>query len=206
MRKGSAERHEHDLVVRAQSGDAKAADAFLRLHYDTVRAVCHRIVINPADADDATQQALISIIRALPQFDGRSKVTTWMYRIATNAAIDEVRRIRRRDVPTADETFRDVGVSGGESGIDAQIDVRRALESVPEDFRTTLVLRHVADLEYDDIAEILGVPVGTVKSRLTRGRAQLADILGSSTQRTIVGNPDHGSARQTPTPEVGNHD
>lgn len=69
------------------------------MHYDSVRTVCHRIVVNKADAEDATQHALISIVRALPGFDGRSKFSTWVYRIATNAALDEVRRIRRRPTP-----------------------------------------------------------------------------------------------------------
>jgi RNA polymerase sigma-70 factor (ECF subfamily) len=201
MRKGSAETHEHDLIVRAQRGDAKAADAFLRLHYDNVRAVCHRIVINPADADDATQHALMSIVRALPNFDGRSKVSTWMYRIATNAAIDEVRRIRRRDVPTSHESMNDLEVGGGQSAVDAQIDVRRALETVPEEFRVAVVLRHVADLEYDDIAQVLGVPVGTVKSRITRGRAQLATALKDSSDGNLNAPPDrHTSTREMGTP------
>lgn len=144
-----------------------------------IRAVCHRIVINSADADDATQMALISIVRALPAFDRRSKFSTWAYRIATNAALDEIRRTKRRAVPTENEAMYDSAVTDITAAVDAQLDVSGALAQLPEDYRTVIVLRHVADMEYDDIAVSLDIPVGTVRSRLARGRAQLADILGN---------------------------
>lgn len=169
------------LVKRAQRGDRKAVDALLRENYDVVRAVCHRIIINNSDAEDATQIALMSIVRALPTFDGRSKFSTWVYRIATNAALDELRRIRRRDVPNDDATFENVSVSDGTSSVDAQLDISAALAEIPEEFRVPLVLRHIADLEYEEIATILNIPVGTVRSRLSRGRAQLASLLGNQT-------------------------
>jgi len=167
------------LVRRARRGDRAAVDELLRVHYDTVRAVCHRIVIDRHDADDAVQNALIAIVRALPSFDGRSKFSTWVYRIATNAALDEVRRIRRRPLPVDDEILAPPPVADGSAAVDAQIAVRGALEKMPEEFRVAMVLRHVADLDYAEIAEILGVPVGTVRSRLSRGREQLAELLGN---------------------------
>jgi RNA polymerase sigma-70 factor (ECF subfamily) len=178
------------LIQRAKRGDSVATDALLRLHYDSVRAVCHRIVVNKADAEDATQHALISIVRALPGFDGRAKFSTWVYRIATNAALDEVRRIRRRPTPTdIDATFV-LPVADGTGAVEAQLDVAQALALLPEEYRTTLVLRHVADLDYEEIAEIQGVPVGTVRSRLARGRTQLANILGNQDTSTGRHNPD----------------
>ena len=178
------------LIQRAKRGDSVATDALLRLHYDSVRAVCHRIVVNKADAEDATQHALISIVRALPGFDGRAKFSTWVYRIATNAALDEVRRIRRRPTPTdIDATFV-LPVADATGAVDAQMDVAQALALLPEEYRTTLVLRHVADLNYEEIAEIQGVPVGTVRSRLARGRTQLANILGNQDTSTGRHNPD----------------
>ena len=76
------------LLKRAQRGDRNAVDALLRENYDIVRAVCHRIIINTSDAEDATQIALMAVVRALPTFDGRAKFSTWVYRIATNAALD----------------------------------------------------------------------------------------------------------------------
>lgn len=155
-----------------------------------MRAVCHRIVINKSDAEDATQMALISIVRALPSFDGRSKFSTWIYRIATNAALDEVRRIKRRPLPTDKESVYDSPTIDRTSAVDAQMDVSSALSQLPEEYRTAIILRHVADLDYEEIAAIQGVPVGTVRSRLARGRAQLAEILG---------NQNASSDRQTKT-------
>jgi RNA polymerase sigma-70 factor (ECF subfamily) len=178
------------LIQRAKRGDSVATDTLLRMHYDSVRAVCHRIVVNKADAEDATQHALISIVRALPGFDGRAKFSTWVYRIATNAALDEVRRIRRRPTPTdIDATFV-LPVADGTGAVEAQMDVAQALALLPEEYRTTMVLRHVADLDYEEIAEIQGVPVGTVRSRLARGRTQLANILGNQDTSTGRHNPD----------------
>ena len=178
------------LIQRAKRGDSVATDTLLRMHYDSVRAVCHRIVVNKADAEDATQHALISIVRALPGFDGRAKFSTWVYRIATNAALDEVRRIRRRPTPTdIDATFV-LPVADGTGAVEAQMDVAQALALLPEEYRTTLVLRHVADLDYEEIAEIQGVPVGTVRSRLARGRTQLVNILGNQDTSTGRHNPD----------------
>jgi len=146
-----------------------------------VRAVCHRIVLNSADADDATQQALIAIARSIRDFNEQSKVSTWIYRIAVNAALDEIRRTRRRAVPVNDETFAEM--SSTVNTLDAaetRIDIQRALTHVSEEFRVALVLRHIADMEYDDIALILDVPVGTVRSRLSRGREQLAVAMGGA--------------------------
>jgi RNA polymerase sigma-70 factor (ECF subfamily) len=164
-----------------------------------VRAVCHRIVINKSDAEDATQIALMSIVRALPSFDGRSKFSTWVYRIATNAALDEVRRIKRRPLPTDKESVYDTPSSDRTSAVDAQMDISAALAQLPEEYRTAIVLRHVADLDYEEIAAIQGVPVGTVRSRLARGRAQLAEILGnqnasSDRQTETTTAPPEGSA------------
>ena len=154
-------------------------DTLLRRHYDTIRSVCHRIVLNDADADDAAQQALIAVARSIRDFNEQSKVSTWIYRIAVNAALDEIRRTRRRAIPMGDDTFSEI--SSTVNGLDAaetRIDIQRALAHVPEEFRVALVLRHIADMEYDDIAVVLDIPIGTVRSRLSRGREQLALAMG----------------------------
>jgi RNA polymerase sigma-70 factor (ECF subfamily) len=177
---------------------------------------------NDSDALDATQDTLVAAIRALGRFDGRSSFGTWIYRIATNTCIDEMRRRRRRPVTglvsdvaqTADEISfgapglfvvpsphdadrsDDIGESrdggarstgglgtggfstgGGRDPADiaaARVDVDAALSSLPLEFRTAVVLRDVCDLPYDEIAEILGVPVGTIRSRIARARSALA--------------------------------
>lgn len=175
-----------------------------------MRAVCHRIVSNRADAEDATQLALIAIVRALPSFDGRSKFSTWAYRVATNAALDEVRRIRRRPLPTEDplataSTGRRAApvTRDGAESVESRIVVQEALALLPEEYRTALVLRHIADLEYEEIAEILEVPVGTVRSRLSRGRMQLAEIVGNRSDvpdRQTHAEETHSPTRPTPGP------
>lgn len=175
-------------LARAKRGDRAAMETLLRRHYDTVRAVCHRIIINGADADDAVQMAMIQIVRALPSFDGRSSLSTWIYRIATNAALDELRRMRRRPIPHADD-LPEPTVDDATSAVDDQMAVVAALARVPVEFRVVLVLRHVADLDYEDIARVLDVPVGTVRSRLSRARAHLASALG---------NHPHPGRRHTP--------
>lgn len=151
-----------------------------------VRAVCHRIVSNRADAEDATQIALVAIVKALPRFDGRSKFSTWAYRVATNAALDEVRRIRRRPLPSEDPLAAASSVRrpapvtrDGADSVESRMVIQEALALLPEEYRTAIVLRHIADLDYEEIAEILEVPVGTVRSRLSRGRMQLTEILGN---------------------------
>ena len=96
---------DHELVTAAQGGDRGALDQLLRRHYDRVHAVCRRITGHEADAADAAQGAMIAIVRNLDRFDGRSSFGTWVYRIATNASLDELRRRKRRPVPTSDETM-----------------------------------------------------------------------------------------------------
>lgn len=168
-----------DLVLtRAQKGDTAALDAVLRHHYDAIRSICHRIVINSADAEDATQMALISVARALPSFDRRASLSTWIYRIATNAALDELRRISRRPVPTQDSAI-DRAQPDTTGDVDTQMLIADALGGVAPEYRVVLVLRHVADLDYEEIATILDIPIGTVRSRLARGRIQLTEIVGN---------------------------
>ena len=176
---------DRQLVAAAQAGDRQALEALLGRHYDRVHAVCRRIAGSSRDADDAAQEAMISIVRGLPRFDGRAQFSTWVYRIATNAALDELRRRRRRPVVAAvDDEGRasDVEDPLAERTVEASVDrlsIDAALADLPDDFRIAVVLRDVGDLDYAEIAETLGVPVGTVKSRIARGRSQLAAALGN---------------------------
>jgi RNA polymerase sigma-70 factor (ECF subfamily) len=179
------EPEDRELVTAAQDGDRDALDTLLRRHYDLVHAVCRRIAGGTRDADDAAQEAMIGIVRGLPRFDGRSSVSTWMYRIATNAALDELRRRRRRPalhVADDDGPVREDVDPVAHRRVDAVVDrlaLDDALRRLPDEFRAAVVLRDVADLDYAEIADVLDVPVGTVKSRIARGRAQLVTMLGN---------------------------
>jgi len=175
------ERTDSELVESAMAGDSRAIEEILRRHQPRLRAVCRRILNNDADADDATQNALIAIVRSLSSFDGRSAFSTWAYRIATNAALDEARRRQRRPGIGREEldTTRIVDLSSDRvfAALDERDALEKALSTVPEDFRVAVVLRDVADLDYEQIAQVLGIPIGTVRSRIARGRAHLADVL-----------------------------
>lgn len=188
------------LVVAAAAGDRRALDDLLRAHYDRIYAVCRRITGSDADAADAAQEALIKIVRSLPTFDGRAAFSTWAYRIATNASLDELRRRRRRPAlerhdPGDDHHTEQVDPDAGPrvEAIADRLAIDAALTQVPETFRVPLVLRDVGDLDYAEIATVLDVPVGTVKSRIARGRAVLVEILQA-------GNRDHADERPTPAP------
>jgi RNA polymerase sigma-70 factor (ECF subfamily) len=170
------------LVDRARGGDRSALEELLRLLAPRVHVICRRICIDAHDAEDAAQEALVAVVRGLPRFDGRSSITTWVHRVTTNACLDEVRRIRRRPVPAEAVSDSEVadGAIGPEDralGTSSRQDLAAALGALPEEFRVAVVLRDVADLDYAEIAEVLSVPVGTVRSRIARGRARLADLL-----------------------------
>jgi RNA polymerase sigma-70 factor, ECF subfamily len=190
---------DRSLVAAAQAGDRSALDRLLRRHYDHVHAVCRRIAGSSRDADDAAQEAMIGIVRGLPRFDGRAQFSTWVYRIATNAALDELRRRKRRpslalvdDDRPAEEASDPLAQRRVEAVAD-HLAIDAALDELPEEFRVAVVLRDVADLDYAEIAAALGIPVGTVKSRIARGRSQLASRLGNQ-------GGDHGRPTGAPPP------
>ncbi|MGI8756821.1 MAG: RNA polymerase sigma factor [Acidimicrobiales bacterium] len=176
---------ERALVADAQAGDRAALDRLLREHQPRIHAVCRRITGNEVDALDATQEALIAVVRGLPRFDGKSRLSTWTYRIATNACLDELRRRRRRPVVGLgehDDAAVDPADDRGPS-IDDEVAERfrvdAALAELGPDFRAAVVLRDLCQLEYAEIAEVLEIPPGTVRSRIARARGQLADLLGN---------------------------
>lgn len=191
----------------AQDGDRAALDALLRRHHDRIHAVCRRLAGNEADALDATQEALIAIARGIRRFDGRAAFSTWAYRVATNASLDELRRRRRR--PVLAEDLDDPAMGAGEAGhvrsagIDGLPDrlaIDAALAQLPLEFRAPVVLRDLCDLDYAEIAEVLDIPPGTVRSRIARGRAQLAGLLGPRNQTDP---PDRPSPRANVAPPTG---
>ena len=185
------------LVARATHGDQRALELLLDRHADRIHAVCRRIVAHPEDALDATQEAMIAIARGISRFDGRAAFSTWCYRIATNAAIDELRRARRRPLPARPDAPEPVAeASGPDDVVVARLDVDAALREVPEEFRVAVVLRDLCDLDYAEIGQVLDVPPGTVRSRISRGRAMLVELLGPSAGPAFSGNSVPASERQ----------
>ncbi len=174
------------LVAASQRGDTDALDALLRRHHDRIFSVSRRVTGNAADAADATQEALMAIARGIGRFDGTSAFTTWAYRVATNAALDELRRRGRRPLPTDDDDLAHAIATGPRHGssatvsasdVEARVDIDRALAGLPPDWRAALVLRDLCGLDYAEIADVLAIPGGTVRSRIARARAALAPVL-----------------------------
>jgi RNA polymerase sigma-70 factor (ECF subfamily) len=185
------------LAARAARGDRRALETLLDRHANRIHAVCRRIVAQPQDALDATQEAMIAIARGITRFDGRAAFTTWSYRVATNAALDELRRQRRRPTPVdPTDPIRPTPASREPSMAElvaTRLDVDMALATLPDEFRIAVVLRDLCDLDYSEIAEVLDVPPGTVRSRISRGRALLVEQL----QRGEAGNREPIPRRQS---------
>mgnify|MGYP003402759205 FL=1 len=199
---------EQALVEAARGGDRAALDRLLRDHQGRIHAICRRITGNDADALDATQDALIAIVRGLPAFDGRARFSTWAYRVATNVCLDELRRRKRRPVPV-DTELHPTGTDDGAAlrtgtttadlvadGVADRLLVDDALARLAPEFRAAVVLRDLCQLDYAEIAEVLDVPIGTVRSRIARGRGQLADAIG----HTEGGNSTRSTDRPSTEP------
>jgi RNA polymerase sigma-70 factor, ECF subfamily len=194
-------------VTAAQGGDRGALDQLLRRHYDRVHAVCRRITGHDADAADAAQDAMIAIVRNLDRFDGRSSFGTWAYRIATNASLDELRRRKRRPVPTSSDDdehlYREPADPDSGERVEAigdHLALDAALRTLSDEFRLPVVLRDVVDLDYAEIAEVLDIPAGTVKSRIARGRAALAKALSPQAGPADDGNQPTDPERPSRAP------
>ena len=169
-----------ELVRRFLAGDAGAATELITRHERRVYAVCLRVLGNPDDAADAAQDAFLAMIRKLDGFRGEAAFTTWLYRVAMNVCYDHLRRAKRRPVLRRDDDAPapEPALDDHADAVAGAHDVAAALEQVPEDFRVAIVLADVHDLPYDEIAKVLDLPVGTVKSRVHRGRIALAKALG----------------------------
>jgi RNA polymerase sigma-70 factor (ECF subfamily) len=183
-----------DLLPAARAGDRDALDALLRRHEAHLHAVCRRLTGDPTDALDALQDAMIAIVRGLPRFDGRSKVGTWMHRVATNACLDELRRRRRRptDPLPEHETDPHDGAPTVADTVTDRTSIDAALALLAPEYRAPLVLRDLMGHDYATIAELLDIPPGTVRSRIARGRAALS--------RHLTGNQGDAPDRPTLTP------
>jgi RNA polymerase sigma-70 factor (ECF subfamily) len=175
--------NEAELLARVVTGDRQAFDLVMRNHEDRVFSVCLRILGDREKALDATQETFLTVFRKARQFEGRSAVGTWIYRIAVNACYDQLRKTQRRPTERLPEHI-DPADPGAEEAIDSAAlrpEIERALGELSPDFRNAVILADLEGLPLPEVAEVLGVPVGTVKSRLFRGRRLLAQRLGNQT-------------------------
>ena len=178
-----------ELADAARRGDRRALDSLLERHAEQIHRICRRVLVDPEDARDATQEALVAVARGIGRYDGRGQFTTWMYRVATNAALDEARRRRRRPEPVDVVPERAVASDDVAKTVTDRMVVDAALGALAPDYRVTIALREITGLEYAEIARVLDIPIGTVRSRIARARAMLADSLVDSHVDTLGNNP-----------------
>lgn len=184
---------EGTLLAASRRGDLTAYDQLVGAYQDRIYQLAYRVTGNPEDAWDAAQDAFVKAFRSLTAFRGDAAFSTWLHRIAVNAALDIVRRR-----PPAPDPL-DVAAAVATESVDRVVEQREvqrrvhgAIAGLPPDQRLAVVLRDVQGLSYGEIAAVLQVPVGTVRSRLSRAREALRHTLA-----------DLSPARARPEPERG---
>ncbi len=184
-----------ELIRQAQQGDAEALTQLVQSQQHYVYSIAMSVLKNPEDAADLTQEAFIRLFRSLPQYHGDSRFTTWLYRLVVNMGRDELRRRGRQVpvlVPDDDQELDPLSTvsdsdrwSDPQQALDTQEmrgQVRQALEQLEEHYRLVLTLYYFEDMKYTDIAEVLDIPLNTVKSYIRRGKERLATLLTSQEQ------------------------
>jgi len=174
-----------ETIRRAQAGDRQAIADLVVSQQRYVYSIAMTIVRDPTDAADLTQDAFIRLLRALGSYRGETKFTTWLYRLVVNLGIDRLRRrgappIRLDEDPSLDVASNDPSDDAPlvvERGEEGRL-IRDALGRLPDAQRLALTLHYFEDMRYEDIAEVMGVPLNTVKSHIRRGKARLAELLG----------------------------
>ena len=173
------------LIRRAAQKDEQAFEQLMLLHQKAVYNICYRMAGNAEDALDLSQEVFLKLWRTLEQYQFDAAFSTWLYRMTQNACIDFLRRQKRQQ--HASLTVSDDEAAGKELSVpdpaplpedrvifnEKPEAIRTAMHALPPDFREILELRVVRNLPYEQIAQIMGLPVGTVKSRLARARLQL---------------------------------
>jgi len=190
-----ARAQEAAIVAELKAGSEEAYAWLIGEFHQPIYGLVYRIVTDPADAADTTQEVFLKVFRGMKHFHGQSSLKTWIYRIAVHEASNRRRWwFRHKAQETSLEPLdpqrnglaaRETLVDGGESPFDSaaheevRARVEQELRKIPEPYRTTLILRDLEEMSYEEIAEVMEVSLGTVKSRLTRGRDALKKRLAS---------------------------
>ena len=177
-------RSDHELLAAHVDGDGEAFGVLVQRHRSRLWAVAVRTMRDPEDAADALQDAMVSAYRGAASFRGDSAVTTWLHRVVVNACLDRMRREKVRPTVPLPEHHDPASPRDEHAGTDARLDVMAALARLPEGHRTAIVLVDLQELSVAEAAEVLGVAEGTVKSRCSRGRAMLAELLRPAADRS----------------------
>ncbi len=175
---------ENELIERSKRGDLDCFNQLVERYQRQVYNLCLRMLGNTHDAEDVTQGAFISAFKGIGRFKG-GNFRAWLFRIAANACRDQLRLLRRRPASSLDALTRDLeledrrALSPEEYAINQELGehIRRALTGLPADQRLAVILRDIMELDYEEIAQATASSLGTVKSRISRGRARLRDHL-----------------------------
>ena len=181
---------DRQLVERAQRGDKRAFELLVEKYQRKLARLLSRFIRDPAEVEDVTQEAFIKAYRALPAFRGDSAFYTWLYRIGINTAKNYLMAMGRR-APTSTEVEADEaeGFEEGEQLRDINTPesvllsneiaetVNSTIEALPEELRTAIQLREIEGMSYEDIAQVMNCPIGTVRSRIFRAREAIAEQL-----------------------------
>jgi RNA polymerase sigma-70 factor (ECF subfamily) len=213
----SGEPSDAELLARHGAGDPDAFGILVHRHRDRLWAVALRTLGDREEAADALQDALVSAFRAAHTFQGRSAVTTWLHRIVVNACLDRARRAASRRAGSLDEQPQRLdallgSAEAAETSVvraELQREVTASLATLPVDQRAALVLVDMQGYGVAEAAELLGVPVGTVKSRCARGRAKLLPLVRHLRAAWAEESPGAAGStaavsRETPPPPRGN--
>jgi RNA polymerase sigma-70 factor (ECF subfamily) len=189
-----------ELAARCLAGDAQAWEKLAKMQHRRIYGICYRFTGSQSDAEDLTQEAFLKMYRNLASFDpARGGFTTWLTTLTRNLLVDNYRRSRmERASDSLDEPMGDEDGPGGNgptrmdrladsrpgqehhvAGLELRAQIQQALAQVSTELREAVILRDLEDMDYKEIAEVLNVPQGTVKSRISRGRSELARLLKS---------------------------
>jgi len=189
------------LVSRVQAGDQGAFNLLVLKYQRKVLRLVSRLIRDPAEVEDVVQEAFVKAYRALPQFRGDSAFYTWLYRIAVNTAKNHLVSLGKQPIPMTDLTSDEEDTESFDSGavvadnqtpesllLSRQIaeTVNRSIEALPPDLRAAITLREIEGLSYEEIAEAMNCPIGTVRSRIFRAREFIAAEL-----RPLLDTPEH---------------
>ncbi len=181
--------NESALLIKARQGNIQAFEELTSSYYSKVYNICYRMLNNPDDASEQAQETFIKAYKYIKDFKGNSSFATWVYRIATNVCLDFLRKNKNKKAISFEQnTFEDLKVKdklvdeqpGPEkiAEINAQkLAIKEAMAKMNEKSRMIIILRDYMGLSYDEISETINAPVGTVKSRISRARSELRDLL-----------------------------
>jgi RNA polymerase sigma-70 factor (ECF subfamily) len=207
---------EASIVAELKAGSEEAYNWLIARYHQPIYSLVYRILTDPSDAADTTQEVFLKVFRGMNRFNGDCSLKTWLYRIAIHEASNQRRwwfrhKSKETSMERQDEDGNSFGlcdtlVDPGESPLEilahqeVRARVEQELKQVPEPYRTTVVLRDIEGLAYDEIAEVLQISLGTVKSRLIRGREALKKRLESFVRETSSNAGKSGNPTRTGLP------